>query len=416
MFKIKTQCRCCHGYSLASVFSLGAQPLANNFVGSNQQTLGSFPLTVMFCLDCTMSQLSVVVDPEVLYSNYCYVTSTSTTMKNHFELLWELLNQKCPMRRIVEFGSNDGKLLDFFLQKGAEKVCGIDPALNLVPKEEQNKGSVCGMFNQDTARVAKYFLHDVDLVIARHVFGHIDDLDEVMKGLDILCGPETVVAIEVPYVEDMLSRAEFDTIYHEHLSYFSLMSIKRLADRTGFVCFDVKFLDIHGGAMLVLLKKASDNPSGWILNPAWCKDNISEEMDWRNFRSTCEDIILKMRDTVDKLNGMKKSIYGLGASAKSTVWLNACGLSNRDIRAIGDCTPQKIGLYSPGTGIPIIDEKLLLLQKPDAIIIFAWNFADEIIKRYANYIAEGGLMIYPRDGQLHFVDKNGTKTYENYFG
>lgn len=396
MYKQHTQCRACGHQDLVKAFSLGVHPLANDFTPDSGECRGYAPLEVLFCPECTLAQLSVVVKPEVLYASYPYVTSRSQTMQRHFELLWDAIRLECTPESVVEIGSNDGWFLKFCRENGAGAVIGIDPAENLKPDHESGLITVCGVFDQTSAGIARAAMPPVDVVVARHVFAHIDDWHGFIKNLDILCHKNTLVVIECPYVVDLIKNVEFDTIYHEHLSYISLQAMSRLLDGSLFHLHKVMKFEVHGGAIVMMLRR---NDSDVPISPSVFDFLIQEEIDldsWRLFDAEAHKKIYDLKRLVaEQVYGEGKRVCGFGASAKSTVWINACGFTEQEIEFICDSTPQKQGRKSPGSGIPIVDESALVRTRPDYAVCFAWNFISDIVRTQKQYLDLGGKFIVP---------------------
>jgi novobiocin biosynthesis protein NovU/D-mycarose 3-C-methyltransferase len=392
MYKLHTICRACGFESLLPVVDLGIQPLANDFRTANEDHSGFAPLKVLFCPRCTLAQLSVVVDPKILYKNYPYVTSTSQTMLDHFHSLYrDLRNLKeGTMGDVLEIGSNDGTLLEFLgMHGGVRWTMGVDPALNLTELSSR-KGvpTVCSLWNEKCANhlaeTRKY-----DTIIARHVFCHVDDWHEFIRALEIVSHKDTLVAIEVPYAKDLLEHRAFDTIYHEHLSYMTCRAMEALLKDTSFCLSDVVHYPVHGGAILMILRKR-EGTIAWLGK----KEIVSLE-DWKQLSGEANSRSINLLNMVDSARHLDRRVCGFGASAKSTVWTRLCGFDKSDLAFICDCTPQKQGKLSPGTDIPIVDEGALLREMPDYAIIFAWNFAEEIIARNQLYLKNGGHFVVP---------------------
>lgn len=399
MFKNHIFCRACGGAKMIPVFDLGNQPLANNFTTPLEESAGCAPLKVLFCPECTLSQLDVVVKPEILYANYNYITSQSQTMRDHFKVLWSSIKLECNPKSVVEIGSNDGGFLEFALANGATDVVGIDAAKNLVDIANQRKiPTVLGVFNDYTADCARRKIEKPDVIIARHVFCHADDWVKFMLNLDILSCHKTLIVIEVPYVMDTLRRVEFDQFYHEHLSYLSLRAMERLLVDTPFQIHKVERFTIHGGSIAIFLRRrdfgVTPDPS---VADAVANETITPET-WRVFSGLANARIKRLRTTVNNLVESGSRIAGFGASAKSTVWINACKFRRRQVEFICDNTPQKQGKLSPGNDIPIVPESHLLECQPDYAILFAWNFRNEIVGNNQPYLERGGKFIVPGQG------------------
>lgn len=402
MFFPHTHCRACGfgkpgasgiksapGDKLVEVFNLGVQPLANDFCGADRERAGHAPLKVMFCPICSLGQLSVVVRPEILYSHYSYVTSPSATMKEHFDKLIADIREETDSKTVTEIGSNDGKLLKLMQDEGYS-VLGVDPAANLA--ELAVSGGVptkTGFFCEELSRC----IPQSDIVIARHVFCHVDDWKDFVRGLENICHDQSLVCIETPYVGDMLNKCEFDTVYHEHLSYLSIKAMEALLRDSAFHIHRVIRYPIHGGAILIMLRR---NDSGI---PASVKTEMRSDyftlQEWQVFANTARQQIDKLRNTVRALVAQGKRVAGLGASAKSTVWINACGFTRKDIEFISDTTPQKQWTFSPGTDIPICDEGAILRELPDYTVMWCWNFRVEALSKFSVARSKGVKFIIP---------------------
>lgn len=409
MYQLHNQCRAC-GYaapgasgikrvtseSLVPVFDLGVQPLANDFASADEEHAGYAPLKVLRCPRCTLAQLSVVVRPDILYSRYLYVTSQSETMRQHFHSLSRTLREIQSFDTLLEIGSNDGTLLRHFAGQGV-KVVGIDPAENLAEiARKVGIPTVTGVFNVATAKsslfgVAKGF----DVILARHVFCHVDDWREFIESLAVVSHRDTLIGIEVPYVVELLEKGEFDTIYHEHLSYLSIGAMNALLSDSPFRLHRIVRFPIHGGAILLLLRR-SDHDSGADASVSDYADNecVTEER-WKQFAQKAEDNITALKLFVNKAREEKKRVVGFGASAKSTVWMNACHFTRKDIEFITDTTPQKLYKLSPGTDVPIVDEGAILRELPDYAICFAWNFRDFVLQNNALAREKGVKFVFP---------------------
>lgn len=396
MYKLHTRCRACGFESLESVFDLGVTALANDFQPEDGDHAGYAPLKVMFCRGCTLAQLSVVVNPKVLYESYAYETSKSKTMRAHFEALWQTIKTQGKVDGIIEIGSNDGAFLTFAKENGAESVVGIDPALNLGLVATRNMiPNVRGVLDRQTASYASAIVHEPDVIIARHVFCHINDWREFIDCVDAMSRKNTLVLIEVPYVVETLQRTEWDQVYHEHLSYLSLRAMAALLDGTSLRMQHVMRFSIHGGAIVVFLRRRDWNGDPDSSVASSLNAEIITPDVWANFSARASDQIDRLRELVRGHNRSGKKVVGYGASAKSTVCISACGFTKKDIAYICDSTPWKQGRLSPGTDIPIVPESEFTNETADVAICFAWNFMPEIKEKNAAWISRGGKFIDP---------------------
>jgi novobiocin biosynthesis protein NovU/D-mycarose 3-C-methyltransferase len=401
MYHLHTHCRACdYGKpgaqgiksaptdKLIEVFDLGVQSLANDFVHDGEPHAGYAPLKVLFCPQCSLAQLSVVVDPKVLYSHYSYVTSPSQMMRDHFiQILSDIKDEAPEAKTVLEIGSNDGRLLHLMRNNGYS-VQGIDPAHNLAEiARATGVPTQTGLFGEDLARM----FPDYDIIIARHVFCHVDDWHDFIRGLGALCHQETLIFIEVPYVGDTLEKCEFDTVYHEHTSYLSIRATKALLKGTSLKIHCIKKYSIHGGAIGIMLRTTESTAP--IMGNTWT-DNFTVEY-WKAFAVTAKEQIWKLTATVRSLTAQGKRVAGLGASAKSTVWISACGFTRKDIAFIADNTPQKQYTFSPGTDIPVVDEGAILRELPDYVVMWAWNYRLEILEKFELARKKGVKFIIP---------------------
>lgn len=393
MFHHHTTCRACGNKELVKVLDLGVQPLSNDFQPVNGECAGYAPLAVLFCRKCTLAQLSVVVRPEVMYANYSYVTSESRTMIKHFEQLrWDILNEASPDRnrvKLLEIGSNTGFFLDGMQLKDAD-VLGIEPAKNLSDiANARGVKTINALFDAPTAIDLQYSGYRADVIVARHVFAHIDDWKGFIHCLEKVSHKDTLVVIEVPWVVDMFNMNSWDQVYHEHLSYVSITAIHALLEGTEFYLSEVKHYEIHGGAIALFIKRRYENDiRAGIDWPLKADENL--EHAWRELSARSGQMDTDLWGVVRKLNREGKKVCGFGASAKATVWLNAANLTNKEILFVCDNTEQKQGKLIPGTDIPVRAEQDLYFYEADYCINFAWNFSAEVMAKHKAFTDRGG--------------------------
>lgn len=381
---------------LLPAFDLGISPLANDFCESAQERAGYAPLKVMLCPNCGLAQLSVVVNPEVLYHNYPYITSTSATMRSHFEnLRYDIAEEAGDFKTLLEIGSNDGTLMRFFQEHGA-KCLGIDPAENLVSIANKNGAPSCAtLFSSNCDQWVLNNIGKPDVILARHVFAHIDDWKEFVVGLEAVSGQDTLICLEVPYVCDQLDSVSWDQIYHEHLSYVSVWAVDALLKGSSLRLHKVVHYDIHGGCILMMLRhRLSDKPTDPVMVHYLRSENCGSER-WKAFGIEARKQTDQLCSFVRARVAEGKTVVGYGASAKSTQWLNACHFTKKDVRFVCDNTPQKLYKVCPGSDIPVVDEGALTRELPDYAICFAWNFAKEIIEKEKIFRERRGKWLIP---------------------
>lgn len=404
LIKIKN-CRICTSAELFDVIDLGNQPIPNGFLSKKDLSKKEprYPLIVCFCNNCSLLQLRYLVKPEVMFKNYLYIPSSSKTRVEHFRKLAESIKSIVKLddkSLVIDIGSNDGSLLICFKNLGT-RVLGIDPAENLVKVAVLNGvETVEGYFDSKLALKITKKYGKAKAILATNTIAHIPNLHEVLKGASILMEKEGIFVMQFPYVLDLLKKNLFDTIYHEHLSYFSLKSLLKLAEKSDLEIFDIQRNDLDGGAIRVFWKKKEG-----ILNEI-NKKNINKILKeeekyglykkeaYSKFANRVKALKIATLKKFNSLKKNKKQIVGYGAAAKANVLLNYFGLDVKTIDYIVDSTPYKQGLFTPGTHIPIYPEWKIYDIIPDYVLIFAWNFSKEIIEKNMKYKKSGGKFIF----------------------
>jgi novobiocin biosynthesis protein NovU/D-mycarose 3-C-methyltransferase len=404
MIQERTHCRTCGSKNLKLILDLGRTALVNDFLKPEEVAdyKISLPLRVVLCPDCSLVQLADTVDPKILYSHYAYVTSTSKTMDTHLNKMMTHLLTTARLgsgSKVLEIASNTGVFLKKFKEQGCE-VLGIEPAGNIadvalataIPTRKE-------FFNAATAKKLKAEWGAADLILGRHVFAHIDDLRDLVAGLEAVSHAETLIAFEVPYLVDFFEHTEYDTIYHEHLSYISVRAIEALVKDSAFMLSRVDHYPIHGGSILFHLRhrssKAAPDASVAQALDREKKMQLAEPATWANFAQRVNHIRAGLPALLRKLKAQGKRIIGYGASAKGNTLLNTCGITTKELDYIIDNTPFKQDKIAPGSWIPVRPPERLLKDQPDYALLLAWNFAPEIIARETEYQRRGGRFIVP---------------------
>jgi novobiocin biosynthesis protein NovU/D-mycarose 3-C-methyltransferase len=404
MIQERTHCRTCGSKNLKLILDLGKTALVNDFL-KPEDVAGykiSLPLRVVLCPDCSLVQLADTVDPKILYSHYAYVTSTSKTMDTHLnKMMTHLLStgRLGAGSKVLEIASNTGVFLKKFKEQGCE-VLGVEPAGNIadvalataIPTRKE-------FFNAATARKLKTEWGAADLILGRHVFAHIDDLRDLIAGLEAMSHQDTLIAFEVPYLVDFFEHTEYDTIYHEHLSYISVRSIEALVKDSPFMLSRVDHHPIHGGSILFHLRHRSSRarPHASVAQALQNEKQLclAEPATWAAFAQRVTHIRTELPALIRKLKSQGKHIIGYGASAKGNTLLNTCGLGTRQLDYIIDNTPFKQNKIAPGSWLPIRPPERLLQDQPDYALLLAWNFAPEILRRETEFQKRGGRFIVP---------------------
>jgi SAM-dependent methyltransferase len=392
-------CRSCGNDELSDVLSLGELPLANAYPRiDDTQEEPRFPLDLAFCPRCTLVQLRHSVPPEQMFSEYLYFSSYSESMLQHVSALVDGLVAE---RRLgdahlaVELASNDGYLLQYFRKAGV-RVLGIEPAANIarVAMVDRQIPTIAEFFDRQLAATLAQAGHRADVVCALNVLAHVPDLNGFVAGIAELLAPGGVAVIEVPYVRDMVERTEFDTIYHEHLCYFSVHAVAALAERHGLALPRVERVPIHGGSLRLHVGRAERHgPTTEALLAEERALGMDKESYYAGFRRAVEAVRESLTTTLRGFKAAGARIGAYGAAAKGTILLNYCGLGRETIDFVADRNTHKQGRRMPGCGVPIVDTQVISDQQPDYVLLHVWNIKDEVLRQQAGYRQRGGRFI-----------------------
>jgi SAM-dependent methyltransferase len=358
----------------------------------------------VFCPNCSLVQITETVPPEKLFREYLYFSSFSDTMLRHArQLVDELIaSRKLGVENlVVELASNDGYLLQYYKQAGV-RVLGIEPAVNIAKVAEQERGipTVSEFFGRELAVRLVADGEKADVIHGHNVLAHVADLNGFVEGIHTLLKDDGVAVIEAPYVKDMIDRCEFDTIYHEHLCYFSLTALGHLFRRHDMLLYDVKRVPIHGGSLRIYATQAQGPYNEAQRNVV---SLLEEEASWgvesptfyQGFANQVEALKSTLVGYLSQLKQQGRRLAAYGAAAKGSTLLNYFGIGQETLDFVVDRSTYKQGRYMPGVHLPIYAPEKLLEERPDYVLLLVWNFADEVLEQQKEFRESGGRFIIP---------------------
>ena len=398
-------CRFC-GTELEHTFvDLGASPLAQSFLSQDQLNRMEpfYPLHVYVCGKCFLVQLQEFVAPENIFSDYLYFASYSDSWLAHAKAYTDLMAERFSINEkslVVEIASNDGYLLQYFLEKKIP-VLGVEPAAN-VAAIAVKKGipSLVKFFNSDTARELVAKDQCADLLLGNNVLAHVPDINNFVAGMKILLKPQGVITMEFPHLMRLMAGNQFDTIYHEHFSYFSFLAVEKIFAAHGLTLFDVQELPTHGGSLRIFARHGEDSskPVGSRVTELRAREQSAgfDQLEtYSRFAEQVKETKRKLLEFLIRAKQSGKRVAAYGAAAKGNTLLNFCGIRSDFLDYVVDRSPYKQGKFLPGVRVPVHAPEHIRETRPDYLLILPWNLKDEVIKSNT-YIREwGGQFVVP---------------------
>jgi SAM-dependent methyltransferase len=402
-FKTIINCRICNSEKLQEILDLGIQPLANNLRSFEEQTLErKFPLILLRCSDCTSIQLSVNVNPNLMFQEYLWITGTSQSARDHCDNLADYISEfSKEFSVILEIGSNDGTLLKALKEKTNSKLHGVDPAQNIIESfQEDGIQNHNSFFDSNFASSFYSKFGAVDVVIARNVLSHVPDILEVMNGIDLILAPEGICLIEFHEASKILTEIHYDSIYHEHTFYHSIKSMTKALSHVGLIPFDLIKSPISGGSFVLVSSRNGIKPSSRLNEAGQFEEllGVHDEKAWINFAKLSKRNLTSINEYL--IENSNRKIRAFGASARSSTLINAIGDNSKYLTAIADNNPLKWGKYSPGQHLLIDSPKEIIQKDTEIVFICPFNFETEITTYLAKELDWHGEVVLPLPSQI----------------
>ena len=401
-FRTLTKCRLCGGGDLNRFIDFGDVPLAGAFVHPERKAEERFyPMGMQFCRCCANVQVDTAIPADTLFKHYFYFSSAIQTLKDHFASFAEELSKDLVPKNglVVEVGCNDGVFLRPIRERGL-RCAGVDPATNVVATMKDSGIPVYNeCFTKATAERIRVQHGAADAVVSSFSFAHIDDMHEVMRGIEHLLGPDGVFVFEIYYLGIVMQEMQYDMMYHEHMSYYTQHALERFLGRYGLELFDVRRITLRSGTLRFYARRKTSSknpvrPSVGQQAETERSAGLLDEKTFQSFGARVHGTKTALLQVLDRYRKEGKRVIGYGASGRATTIMNYCGLDERYLDYVADDAPAKHGYLTPGTHIPV-GPWPTEGPAPDAVLVFAWPFLEEVKRRRKDYLQNGGQFIIP---------------------
>lgn len=400
-----SHCRFCEEPLEHTFVDLGMSPLANSYIGVDEQNGMEpfYPLHVYVCEKCLLVQLEEFEKAADIFSDYAYFSSYSDSWLEHAKRYVEMTTDRFglgPQSQVMEIASNDGYLLQYFQEKGVP-ILGIEPAANIAKVASENGiPTVVKFFNVETAHELVGQGKQADLLVGNNVLAHVPGLNDFVAGIKIILKPRGIVTMEFPYILRLVEEKQFDTIYHEHFSYFSFQTVERIFAKHGLTLFDVEEVPTHGGSLRIYGRHTEETSLPVASNVHDLKrteeaEGFGELNRYLSFAEEVKETKYRLLEFLISAKRQGKTVVSYGAPAKGNTLLNFCGVGKDFIDYTVDRSPQKQGCVLPGTHIPIFHPDRIKETKPDYVLILPWNIKDEVMSQMAHIREWGGQFVTP---------------------
>ncbi|MBS0169877.1 MAG: class I SAM-dependent methyltransferase [Nitrospira sp.] len=403
--RLERACRFCAAPLDKTFVDLGMSPLANSYIKASEANRMEpfYPLHVYVCSACLLVQLEEFTSPQSIFGDYAYFSSYSESWLDHARRYVETVSERFgigPRHHVVEIASNDGYLLQYFAQRGVP-VLGVEPASNVAAvAKEKGIPTVVKFMGVKTARELAKKQKRADLLIGNNVLAHVPNINDFVGGLKVLLNPKGTITMEFPHLMRLMAENQFDTIYHEHFSYLSLLAVERVFEKHGLTLFDVEELPTHGGSLRIYARHTRDDsrPVGervLELRQRETQAGFGKLEYYLGFASQVEKTKRKLLSFLIEAKEQGKSVVGYGAPAKGNTLLNYCGIRTDFLEYTVDRSPYKQEHLLPGVRIPIFHPEKIRETKPDYVLILPWNIRDEVMQQMSFVKEWGGRFIVP---------------------